>query len=272
VDHRFIEEHDIVARYGTGKLSPAECVRFEEHFVDCPDCQEQIVATEDFRQGLKTVIAEDAVPANPSLPSPWLGPSRRWSLGLLGAAACAIVLALPAVILLREVRSAERELGAMKQASESWQRRYEAEQQAATQMDQRLRELEQKAQQSANANALVPPVLATVFPLNTVRSGEAGGSRPVNRLTISHAPQWIVFSPELEEEQRFPQYRATLSEAGGRIVWRQTLTPASANEVAISLSSSLFHEGDYVLSLEGQSKPGHQVTTHVYPFHITLTR
>jgi hypothetical protein len=268
VDHRFIEEHDIVARYGTGKLSPAECVRFEEHLVDCPECQQQIVATEDFLRGLRTVVAEDAAPARSTLPSAWLSPVRRWQPVLVGAAACALVLALPVLIFLRGVRSAQRELGEMKQASESWQRRYEAQQQAGAQMDERLRELERKVKENVLSTQL--PVVATVFPLNTVRSGQPGGSRPVNRITISRAPQWIVFSPELEEEQHFPQYRATLSEAGGRIVWKQTLTSASANALAISLSSSLFHEGDYVLVLEGQSKPGRQFTTHVYPFHITL--
>ena len=268
MDHRFIEEHDIVARYGTGKLSPAECIRFEEHFVDCPECQQQIVATEDFLQGLRTVVAEDAAPARPTLPSAWLSPGRRWQPVLVGAAACALVLALPVLILLREVRSSQRELGEMKQASETWQRRYESQQQAGAQMDERLRELERKVQE--NALPIQLPVVATVFPLNTVRSGEAGGSQPVNRITISRAPQWIVFSPQMEEEQHFSQYRATLSEAGGRIVWRQTLTPMSGNALAISLPSSLFHEGDYVLALEGQSKPGRQFTTHLYPFRITL--
>ena len=267
MDHRFIEEHDIVGRYGTGKLSPAECVRFEEHFVDCPECQQQIVATEDFLRGLRTVVAEDAAPAPSTHPSAWLSAGRRWQPVLLGAAACTLVLALPLVILLREVRSAQHELGEMKQASESWQRRNEAEQQAGAQMDERLRELERKVQDGLPAQL---PVVATVFPLNTVRSGEVGGAQPVNRITISRAPQWIVFSPELEEEQHFPQYRATLSEAGGRIVWRQILAPTSGNALAISLSSSLFHEGDYVLVLEGQSKPGRQFFTHVYPFHITL--
>ena len=116
MDHRFIEEHDIVARYGTGKLSPAECVRFEEHFVDCPECQQQIVATEDFRRGLSTVVAEDAAPARSTHPSAWLS-ARRWQPVLVGAAACALVLALPLVILLREVRSTQRELAEMKQAS-----------------------------------------------------------------------------------------------------------------------------------------------------------
>jgi hypothetical protein len=43
-----------------------------------------------------------------------------------------------------------------------------------------------------------------------------------------------------------------------------------AKSLAISLSSSLFHEGDYVLALEGQSKAGRQFTTHLYPFHIAL--
>lgn len=58
--HPYIEEHQVVARYEMGKLVGAERADFEEHLVDCPECQEQLATTRDFRQALRTAIAQDA--------------------------------------------------------------------------------------------------------------------------------------------------------------------------------------------------------------------
>src|SRR5579872_1932171 len=60
MDHRYIEDHNIIARYEMSRLSEAECALFEEHFVDCPECQQQLEAAGGFRQALQTAASKDA--------------------------------------------------------------------------------------------------------------------------------------------------------------------------------------------------------------------
>ena len=60
MDHRYIEEADITDRYLIGKLPPWEHDRFEEHFVDCPECLDRLEMTRVFRRALKVAVAEDA--------------------------------------------------------------------------------------------------------------------------------------------------------------------------------------------------------------------
>src|SRR5260370_34498073 len=107
-----------------GKLSSAECVRFEEHLVDCPECQKQLETTADFRQALKTVTREDATRSHmrttPAL-SFWPA-AASWQRALIAAAACFIILAAPAVRLIRQTRLAHAELNQPKTASETWPR------------------------------------------------------------------------------------------------------------------------------------------------------
>jgi anti-sigma factor RsiW len=57
MDHSYIAEHNIAARYVLGALSPAESAQFEEHFVDCPQCQAEIEDTRNFREGLKALTS-----------------------------------------------------------------------------------------------------------------------------------------------------------------------------------------------------------------------
>src|SRR5260370_16703235 len=109
MDHSYIDEHNIIAGYGMGKLSSEECVSFEEHFVDCPQCQEQLETTQDFKQALKTVTAEDAVKPQSVTGSGWLA-GFSWRPALVAVAACAVIFAVPSFFLIKELRLAHAEL------------------------------------------------------------------------------------------------------------------------------------------------------------------
>src|SRR5579863_9779938 len=71
MDHDYINEHGVVSLYVAGKLSPDERLGFEEHFVDCQQCLDQIELTEDLRGALRQVAKEDAA-------RPRVAPQLRW--------------------------------------------------------------------------------------------------------------------------------------------------------------------------------------------------
>jgi hypothetical protein len=60
MEHSYIEDHNIAERYLSGKLSPEERMRFEEHFVDCTQCLDRLEPIDDHRDGLKPTAAEEA--------------------------------------------------------------------------------------------------------------------------------------------------------------------------------------------------------------------
>jgi len=124
MDHSYIAEHNIIARYGMGKLSSEECVSFEEHFVDCPQCQEQLETTQDFKQALKTVAAEDAAKPHLATGPGWLA-VFNWRPALVAVAACVVIFAVPTFFLVRELRMAHAELNQARAAAASHPNAYE---------------------------------------------------------------------------------------------------------------------------------------------------
>jgi anti-sigma factor RsiW len=55
MEHSYIEDHNIAERYLSGKLSPEERMRFEEHFVDCTHCLDRLEPTDDLRDGRSSI-------------------------------------------------------------------------------------------------------------------------------------------------------------------------------------------------------------------------
>ncbi|MBI4906016.1 MAG: zf-HC2 domain-containing protein [Acidobacteria bacterium] len=53
MDHGQIEATNLIDRYLTNRATPEECARFEEHFLDCPDCLSRLESTRGLIDGLK---------------------------------------------------------------------------------------------------------------------------------------------------------------------------------------------------------------------------
>jgi len=100
MDHGYIEEHGLVARYHRGDLTPDEEERFEAHFMECARCQEELEVERSFARGMKRVAAEDAARSAVRLGLlAWLA---RRGLGVALAAAVVLVAAVGFGHLLRE--------------------------------------------------------------------------------------------------------------------------------------------------------------------------
>ena len=58
MDHSFIERTDIIDRYVRGTMPPAERSEFEEHYLDCEECLEQLELARSLREGIKVCAAQ----------------------------------------------------------------------------------------------------------------------------------------------------------------------------------------------------------------------
>jgi hypothetical protein len=233
--HEEIEALNLDERYLMGRLAPDECARFEEHFVDCPECLDRLEAAERFRAALKPIAAAEAARASAVRPA-----KNRWRLVLL-AAATLVAAVVPVIFLAMRGVAARRELDVARAAAAGWQHRFEQEQSA------------NRALRNQSVKPPPLPMIGAVFYLNTSRAAGTG-TEPVDRITLPPDWQWVVLSIEREFPREFQSIRATLADAVGKVVWQQTgIRPVSERTLGLLLPSDLLHEGEYTLELEGLS-------------------
>jgi hypothetical protein len=293
MEHSYIEEHNIVDHYLSGKLSPEERMRFEEHFLDCTHCLDRLEPTDDLRAGLKTIAAEEALQVRADLQLRVVGVagllaglarlSRARRAALLAGLILAIVL--PMALLILEWRSARRELAQAKQTSSELQRSYEEREQAARDL---MNEIQSRERQSSAQRDLLAAQLEReraersrlaenkaaglqpdipVFALSLARSGNADLSQPVNRITLSPSSKSIILLLELDPNPDLQSYRATISTGDGRSIWsRRGLKPSSQDVLALSFNTSLLKPSNYLLTLEGLTAQGRYAPVAKYTF------
>jgi hypothetical protein len=292
MDHRYIEEHNIVDRYLMDRLSPEARLQFEAHYFKCDECFEQVEVTDDFRRSLQRVAARQSWPSS--------GPNRvglvgwlmrlapRWQVALL-VGGLLLVMALPMTLLVNRIERLQRDLDRVKTPSSEPSRPMENGQPPASAWEKKLQELErewnqqrqrleaqlQQEQQARNRMAdelsrLTRPQGNTpIFNLSAIRGGRPTEAGLVNPIDLSESPPWIVFSLDLEVELEYESYRATVLTAGNRFVWRNSrLRPNQYNALTASFSSDYFQAGDYLLVLEGVTKEGQLVLVANYPFRV----
>ncbi len=275
MDHAYIESNGLVELYHRGLLPPDEEARFEEHFVDCPQCTEQLELARGFQRGLKAMATEDAARTMVGAGLfAWL--ARRGRLAQWGTALAALVLAaaLPAFWLLAGGRSERREQEA----------RLEAERRTRQELEHRLsesesrrsaerRDLEAKIAQAKppeTPRGLTGPLVNTpVFLLAAVRSNDA---RPV-AIDLSRTGDALALAVDLGEGLRFDTYRATISRTGGGKVFEKAgLKPNALETLMITFPSTFFAPGDYRLRVEGVKPDGSAAEVGGYGFQVTGKR
>jgi hypothetical protein len=262
MDHTYIAEQDVAGRYMSGTLPSDERSRFEEHFIDCPRCLDALEEINRFQQALRTVAAEHAAPATGTRA---VRPGRPWThrATRVAGVAAAAAIAIGGVDLLRT----RRELARVSAVSADLERRYVDSENVARGLSNRIRSLE-RVEPRSERPGMDGESNAPVFPLTKVRGD---GAAPTNRIVLSTKPQWIVLLVELADALPFNRYRATLRTAGGRDVWAGDRLAASTPEaLGISLHSTLFASGDYVLTVEGQASNSPSWTrSGRYTFRVT---
>jgi hypothetical protein len=260
MDHSHIEEQGLIARYHQGLLAPEEEASFEEHFLACPECMEQLEIARGFQKGIKTLAAEDA--ARVVLAAGlfgWL--ARRGRLAQWGLALAALLVAagLPALWRLAEGKGERRELAA----------RLEAQRHANQELERRLARLAGVKPPEAPHGLANPLVNTPVFLLSALR-GEAGGPAVVD---LSRAGDALALAVDVGNDLRFATYRATITKAGGGAVFQRSgLKPNALEALMITFPSTFFAAGDYRLRVEGVRPDGGTAEVGGYPFRVVEKR
>jgi hypothetical protein len=281
MEHSYIEENNIADRYLIGKLSAQERMRFEEHCKNCLECFNLLETIDGLRRGLRIVAEEEVWRSRAHVGAVLLARlvrlGRASQAGLLAGAI--LLIALPAGWLTLEWSRMRRELAQMTQAAAAWQRKYEASEQAARDLkkDAQARGQPAARPERERVDRPRPPeekvmpsrAVVPVFALSVMRNGNPELSQPVNRIRLSPTSKSIILLLELGPEPRLQSYRAAISTAGGRNIWRESnLKPTSDNALALGFKSSLFKPGNYLLTLEGLITQKRHVLTARYTFAV----
>lgn len=262
MDHTEIEEQQIVDRYVMGKLPAAEAERFEEHYLSCPQCLDQLDLAESVQRGFKRAAGQDvarvAVTRQLALVA-WLtrlGRSRQ--LAVLAMAVFVVAL-LPVGLSFREIGERNRELAQARSALQQAGERSVAGSKSAAEAEKLRAELEASRRDLAReredhaksveqlAQARQPQGNVPILSLNTERGSSS--SEPSVHLRLPSAPSWFVFSLGIDPPYQ-PSYRVILRDARGRELWHGDGLRFDDGWLNLSLHSSMLAPGDYTLAVE----------------------
>ena len=233
-DHTLRDRDLVVERYLARQLGEDEAAAFEEHYLDCPECQDQLEAVRGLRRGLGTVAAEDA--ARP------LAPWRT----LLLAAALVLGALVPAGWFWFESRRLADELVAARAAADEGRTRLERE------IDQQRGEIAGLAGDRERIAGLLarerdPQPNTPLVPLAALRSG--GDANPTVRVTRPAGAGRLVLGLAVGPDEVGP-FGASLRSTG-RVIWHgEGLRPDTLGEVRIGFHRESLPPGDYLLILD----------------------
>ncbi len=301
MDHEQINRADLIFRYLRGELLADELARFEEHFIDCPQCVVQLRTTKIFISDMRfaaaeqVVAAESALPIDPHQPNRSLGSYLQMLLRkpLALAFGCLLIAVVIGVVFMvvytRRMRS---EAAQSKSLYEQLERRYDDERQSAIRADREHQEIEsqqaeqlqaleaklkdeeaQRTKMAAEINRQMRPAgNLPIFALASVRGQAEGDSETVNKIPLSGSSAMFVFSIQLIEKTQFDHYRITIFDDHHRRIWQSSkLMPDPNSALSIPLNSNFFRPGHYSLIVESVNKVGGRNIVGKYPFLITKT-
>lgn len=212
MDHETIERNNLIERYLLGRLAPEEAARFEEHFLDCAQCLDQLEISQRLCQGLKDVSSQEQA-------------RRTWATllaGLLVRRRALLSVALAALILLPWALLAPR----LWRLSSEWNR-------VAAELEQ----------------ALSPQAGALTYALSPERS--AAGVEPSTRVTLRSTPEWVTFALQLPPSESRGQFQVRLRKSQGELVWESgPLDGDASSPVTLSLHSTWLEEAIYSVELD----------------------
>lgn len=288
MDHRYLAEHRIVARYLMNKLSATERVEFEEHFIDCKECLDRLEITEECWHELQTVAAESSgasdIPPRAGSFGHW---TRSWWQPAIAVAGVLLALAAGLLFLTsRQSQDADQSRAASirspsppdsvpesQSAGAAEKTPQVAEPKPSVSPGQEKTQTERRADTvpaDQSGNLVQPQINIPVFDLIAARRGADGQTPLVNEIAIPDTARWMLFSLELEEETQYTTFHANIITAGGRPIWKQNgLHRASNDTLTISFPARYLRPGNYLLNLEGITSSGPPVNIASYPFRIS---
>ena len=263
MDHKYIDDFDIVDRYLMGRLAAEETSEFEEHFVDCEHCVDRLKIIKAFIEELRLVEIDQAeeVVARISGGS-WY--KRRKALALVAGFISLIALA-GVVFAFNQARRYEEERQSSAIAESG---NHEKERELTEQVSQLKKQFEVARKQAAESSDEINVPILT--PIST-RASEALPSS--NILALPSSPISFLISVALEGETGYRNYRMTIRDSEHQLILnRSGLTRNSINSVSVLLNSRRFQPGDYLLTLESVAPHGSPRLVGQYSFRVNKAK
>jgi hypothetical protein len=286
MDHRYIEQFNIVDHYLLRRLTEEEEASFEEHFVDCPICIDRLKIRENFIQDLR-LIAVEQIPQTHSYKPETLRrsffhilPSKPLAL----AAICLLLVGIVGtIIVLIQMRQYKLEVDEVNRAYAQLAQLYEEGRRATSLLEkerqeeqqklaEQIQELEAELQKKQNPSAggwMQPRVNLSIFVLNPIRGGEQNPSGSVNEVVLPRTPVDFVISLQLAGEAKYKDYNITILNDHKQPIWkRRGLKSDRYNSLIIGFNSRFFQPSDYLFVVEGITREGDITLVSNYPFRI----
>lgn len=291
MNHDYIKEFNLIDQYALGKLAADEAEEFEDHFIDCPECVEQLDITRSFIQDLKGLAVQETLFSG-NKPAPPMTrrrhfqsqPLRLWAMAVC---CCVLVAGVFAFFAIRRLTQMEAALRQAKEDASAIRQQYQRgletaaesekqHQQARQQLAQRLDELEQKfktegaTNQSPVRGSRAPEVNFPIYALVSLARGQ--GPSPVE-ITLPASSSRFALSIPVEDRTDFSDYRVIILDRRGVTVFNQRgFKPDAYHTLSLSLNSNFLTPGTYDLRVEGLTPPNKWNTVGSYPFRITKRR
>lgn len=287
MNHEYISKFNLIDQYVLGKLAEDEVEEFEDHFVDCPACVEQLNISRSFVHDLKGLAVQETL-----FPPASLKPqTQRWNLQQLAplrlwaaiACCCVVVVGVFAYFAVRRGGQLQAELSQAKEDAAAISQKYQQQLEAAAESEkrhqettqdltQRLDELEKKikADQLSNRGSSAAEINFPIYALISVARSQ--GPAPVE-VDLSGSSSRFALSIPVEERKSFKSYRVIIVDQRGVTVFNQGgFRPDAYHALSLSLNSNSFTSGNYDLKVEGLTEPDQWSIVGTYPFRVARRR
>jgi hypothetical protein len=265
MDHGQIAEQELVERYYRRELPPDLEARFEEHFLGCGACQEQLAVERGLASGTRALALEEAARTLTTTGIlAWL--ARRRLLPTLALLAILIVTVPLLWHLHQSKERAEDEAVAWRQqARQAQQAQLQAEQQVEQQAEHHAEQLaaavrQREAPPPQPANGGGEPLTPELFLLRTVRGTEA-----IPQITAGPP---VTLAAYLDPDPRFTGYRVTLTNEGETRWRRGGLQPNALESLLVTFPADFLNPGTYRFYIAGELADGGVVAVEDFGFAV----
>ena len=292
MNHDYIIKSGLIDQYVLGKLAADEVEEFEAHFVDCPECIDQLNISRGFIHDLKGLAVEETLFSNVR----HVPQAQRWQSKYLlpsfwPAIACVSVIVAVGISFLavRRLGRLETELRQSKADAADISQKYQQGLETAAESEkqhqktqqalvQRVGELEQKLETEGTSNKRGstdrgsgdPEVNFPIFAL--VASARSQIPSPVE-ISPPAGSSRLAFSIPVEETKDFSAYRVIIVNHRGVRVFNQAgFRPDAYHALSLSLNAHFLIPGTYELKVEGLTQPHQWSLVGTYPFRVTRRR
>lgn len=292
MNHEYVSKSNLIDQYVLGKLAADEVEAFEDHFVDCPECVEQLKISRSFIHDLKGLAVQETLfsgssstPRTQRWSLPQLVPLRLWPAI---ACCCIVAVSVLAFVAVRRANRLEAQLHQAKEDASAISQKYQQEVDAAAEAEkrhqetkqdltQRLDELEKKLkteETAGNRDQFAGHGSPAVnFPIFSLIS--AARTQGQNRVEVSlpAASSRFALSIPVEERKDFKAYRVTILDHRGAEIFNQSgFKPDDYHALSLSLNSNFLAPGNYDLQVEGLNESNQWSTVGNYPFRVSRRR